>query len=307
MNIRKPTDYSAMYEALDHLMAAALPQVERYFEIGGAVSARPEKGAAVMAAEYLQTNYPTVKGFSPRNLRRMREFYRAYAQAPEQRELAMGLGWTQNAVILEAGLTPEERAWYLHAAAQNNWSKSELTERIAAQVDQEKSLDSIGAVCYTEREETVQESVSRDDKDTFCVSWEYLSESNGRVRDEGLGEKGGAGKGIPHRVCGHQPGGNREPGLSSCPAEAGRARDLLSGARCPPAPERRLREVRPADWDGPGQLPQYAPHLRRGLFREDTPPDVVCRPPGPGGGRSLVHRRLRGHLERCAGGVPRAA
>ena len=71
MNVRKPTDYSAMYGILDQLMGAELPQMELYFAIGRAVCARPEKGAAVMAAEYLQANYPECKGFSPRNLRRM--------------------------------------------------------------------------------------------------------------------------------------------------------------------------------------------------------------------------------------------
>ena len=81
MNTRKPADYSAMYGTLDQLMAAGLPQMELYFEIGRAVCARPEKGAAVMAAEHLQASCPESKGFSPRNLRRMREFYRAYADS----------------------------------------------------------------------------------------------------------------------------------------------------------------------------------------------------------------------------------
>ena len=306
MNIRKPTDYSAMYEALDRLMAADLPQMELYFELGRVVCARPEKGAAGMAAEHLQTNYPAVKGHSPRNLRRMRELYRAYAHAPEQRALVLGLGWTLNVVILEAELAPEERAWYLHTAAQNNWSKSELAEQIAAQAHLEKPLDSTGAVCYTEREETVQESVNRNDEDTLCVPRQYLQEPNGRVCDEGSGEEGRAGEGIPHRVRGHQPGGDREPGLSPRPPETGRVWHLLRGTRRPPASKGRLREVRPADWDGPGQPPQYVPHLRWGLRREDAPSDGVCRPPGPRGGRSLVHRGLRRYLERCSGGVPRA-
>ena len=64
MNTRKPADYSAMYGTLDQLMAAGLPQMELYFEIGRAVCARPEKGAAVMAAEHLQANYPGDRGFS---------------------------------------------------------------------------------------------------------------------------------------------------------------------------------------------------------------------------------------------------
>ena len=83
MNVRKPTDYSVIFAALDVLMAANLPQMELYRGIGRVVSYRPEKGAAVAAAEYLQSTYPDVAGFSPRSLRRMRDFYRAYESAPE--------------------------------------------------------------------------------------------------------------------------------------------------------------------------------------------------------------------------------
>ena len=74
MNKRKLVDYTSMYEALATLMKTELPEVELYFAIGWAVCARPEKGAAVMAAEHLQASCPESKGFSPRNLRRMREY-----------------------------------------------------------------------------------------------------------------------------------------------------------------------------------------------------------------------------------------
>lgn len=43
MNIRKPTDYTAMFAALDKLMAAQLPQMELYCEIGRVVSGRGRK------------------------------------------------------------------------------------------------------------------------------------------------------------------------------------------------------------------------------------------------------------------------
>ena len=74
MNVRKPVDYSTMFSALDELMAAALPQMELYHGIGQLISSRPEKGAAVAAAEYLSSTQADASGFSPRNLRRMREF-----------------------------------------------------------------------------------------------------------------------------------------------------------------------------------------------------------------------------------------
>ena len=112
MNIRKPTDYITMFTTLDTLMAAQLPQMELYREIGRVVSGRSEKGAAVAASEYLQAAYPTAEGFSPRNLRRMREFYAAYEESPEIIRLAMNLGWTQNVAILERCSSNEERSMH---------------------------------------------------------------------------------------------------------------------------------------------------------------------------------------------------
>ena len=50
MNIRKPADYSVLFSELDKLIAAQLPQMELYCEIGRVVSGRAEKGAAVLPA-----------------------------------------------------------------------------------------------------------------------------------------------------------------------------------------------------------------------------------------------------------------
>ena len=65
MNIRKPTDYSILFSELDTLMAAQLPQMELYREIGRVVSGRSEKGAAVAASEYLQAAYPAARASLP--------------------------------------------------------------------------------------------------------------------------------------------------------------------------------------------------------------------------------------------------
>ena len=149
MNVRKPTDYSTMFMALDTLMAANLPQMELYCDIGRIVSGRPEKGAAVAAAEHLQSVYPDVAGFSPRSLRRMRDFYRNYENAPEVMAEAMTIGWTQNMVIMEAELTLQKKAWYIRAVRQFGWSKLELAKQIAASAHLEKSLDLRPEVCYS--------------------------------------------------------------------------------------------------------------------------------------------------------------
>jgi hypothetical protein len=118
MNIRKNIDYSDLFAAVESAVSAGLPQMELYREIGRLVCQRTEKGAAVAVAEHLARCYPDASGFSPRNLRRMRDFYRVYGNCPKLMDQAMNVGWTQNVVIMEAELTLEERGWYLNAAAQ---------------------------------------------------------------------------------------------------------------------------------------------------------------------------------------------
>ena len=149
MNIRKNVDYSEMYAALDQTMAVRMLQMELYCEIGKAVCQRSEKGAAVAAAAYLSEHYPDSQGFSPRNLRRMRDFYRTYEDKPALLALAMQLGWTQNVVILEADLSMELREWYLKAANQFSWFKAELTQRIAANAHETIVLVIREKVCYS--------------------------------------------------------------------------------------------------------------------------------------------------------------
>ena len=160
MNIRKNIDYSDMYEALDMLMDKQLPQMELYREIGKAVCQRTEKGAAVAASEYLNKNYPDVKGFSPRSLRRMRDFYRTYKNNPALLSRAIQLGWIQNVVIMEADLTMELREWYMKAAMQCCWSKTELIANIAANAHENIVLAIEEEVCYiVEQEEKQAESL----------------------------------------------------------------------------------------------------------------------------------------------------
>lgn len=171
MNIRKNIDYSEMYKKLDMLMAKELPQMELYCEIGKAVCQRTEKGAAVMASEYLNKQYPDVKGFSPRSLRRMRDFYRTYENYPNLLPDAMQLGWSQNVVIMEADLTMELREWYMKAVEQFGWSKTELIANIAANAHENIVLAIVEKVCYiVEQEEKQTESnknLSADIKNKF--------------------------------------------------------------------------------------------------------------------------------------------
>ena len=149
MNIRKPVDYGTMYRELSAILAQNLPQMDEVYAIGKGISQRPEKGAAVAAAEYLQANFPDRVGFSPRNVRRMRDFYKTYENDQTLLRLAMKIGWTLNVVIMEAELTREIRKWYLEQARERQWSKAVLLEKLASAAHLEKLLDADADTCYT--------------------------------------------------------------------------------------------------------------------------------------------------------------
>ena len=168
MNIRKNIDYTEMYEAIDELMVQQLPQMELYCGIGKAVCRRTEKGAAVMASEYLNQHYPDVKGFSPRSLRRMRDFYRTYEDHPALLSRAMKLGWTLNVVIMEADLTMDLREWYMKAAEQFGWSKSELISGIAKSIHLEIILEIEQEMC---------DNIQKLEGDTVSSAWGTIPDS----------------------------------------------------------------------------------------------------------------------------------
>ena len=87
MNIKKPVDYSTMYRELTTIPAKNLPHMIEIHAIGKVISQRPEKGAAVAAAEFLQANFPDRTGFSPRNVRRMCDFYKVYENDQDRKSV----------------------------------------------------------------------------------------------------------------------------------------------------------------------------------------------------------------------------
>ena len=133
MNVRKPVDYGTMYRELTAILVQNLPPMDEIYAIGKTISQRPEKGAAVAAAEFLQTNFPDRAGFSPRNVRRMRDFYKTYENDQALLRLAMKIGWTLSVLIMEAKLSRLQKRFYIYKAmteklsqiASANWTPAQ--------------------------------------------------------------------------------------------------------------------------------------------------------------------------------------
>ena len=147
MNVRKPANYGTMYRELTASLTQNLLQMDEVYAIGKAISQRPEKGAAVAAAEFLQANFPDRTGFSPRNVRRMRDFYRTYENDQTRLRLAMKIGWTLNVVIMEADLTRAQRMLCLQMTTVKNLSKKELLEIILNGAFVEEAVDEPDEIC----------------------------------------------------------------------------------------------------------------------------------------------------------------
>ncbi len=73
-----------------------------------------------------------IKGYSPQNLWRMRQFYLEYKDKPELLELALNIPWGQNMLIIQQIKHNKERAYYLKATDQLGWSRSVLLNQIKA-------------------------------------------------------------------------------------------------------------------------------------------------------------------------------
>jgi len=111
--------------------------IDLYWQIGEHISqkiAAAEWGDGVvdqLAAHIAQTQ-PGLRGFTRRNLFRMRQFYETYRGETQALGLLRQLPWTHNLIILSQSKRPEEREFYLRMAVQEKWSKRDLERQFQA-------------------------------------------------------------------------------------------------------------------------------------------------------------------------------
>ena len=87
--------------------------------------------------------------------------------------MALKLGWTQNAVILEECEDSRELAWYLRSALEHHWTKAELLGQIQAGAWLREGLDEPDNTCYTENN-TVSAGCLEHEEDPFCLPRQEL-------------------------------------------------------------------------------------------------------------------------------------
>jgi predicted nuclease of restriction endonuclease-like (RecB) superfamily len=108
--------------------------INMYWDIGEYVSRRVAEsgwGKSVVKdfADFIQSRYTGIKGFSPSNIWRMCQFYEMYSGNEKLAPLVRELDWTHNLQIMSCK-TNEEREFYLTLSIKNRYSKRELKRQM---------------------------------------------------------------------------------------------------------------------------------------------------------------------------------
>lgn len=75
---------------------------------------------------------PTLKGFSDKNLWRMKQFYETYRDSAKLSPLVREISWTNNLAIITRTKSEAEQEFYLRMCIAENYSKRELERQISS-------------------------------------------------------------------------------------------------------------------------------------------------------------------------------
>lgn len=110
--------------------------IDLYWNVGKYLSvkiASSEWGDGVVKqlAAHIEKNCPDIKGFSDKNLWRMKQFYEAYADDNEKLSTVLRqISWSNNLTILSRTQSAEERKFYLQKCISERYSNRELNRQI---------------------------------------------------------------------------------------------------------------------------------------------------------------------------------
>lgn len=144
MNKQAPANTQPVFsEVLQHIQQARqtiftqanTALIDLYWLIGKTISHKVQseawgKGVVTELARYIAHSAPDIKGFSDKNLWRMKQFYETYCNDEKRLARVRALPWTHNTIIFSRCKSAEEREYYIHAVLNEKLSKRELERQI---------------------------------------------------------------------------------------------------------------------------------------------------------------------------------
>lgn len=81
-------------------------------------------------SDYIQHQFPGIKGFNRRGLYRMKQFYETYAGNEKMSALLTQLSWTNHLLIMSGSKSEEEREFYIRLAVKEKYSSRQLERQM---------------------------------------------------------------------------------------------------------------------------------------------------------------------------------
>lgn len=152
--------------------------INLYWNIGEYISKKIERsewGDAVVTelANFIQTHEPEIKGFSDKNIWRMKQFYETYIDFPKLSPLVREISWSHNLAIFSRCKSAEEREFYLKLANQESYSFRQLERQISASLF-ERTMIGNAKLSTTLRESN--KVISNTFKDSYVFDFLNLPE-----------------------------------------------------------------------------------------------------------------------------------
>jgi predicted nuclease of restriction endonuclease-like (RecB) superfamily len=138
-----PSDYLETLDQIKNLVLSAKSNslrainyqvVNLYWETGRILSLRTEtgwgKGVVEQLAGDITAFYPSIQGFSPSNLWRMKKFYETYKDNQKLVSATREISWTHNHTIFDMVKDEQERLFYIGLAKREGFSVKTLRQKI---------------------------------------------------------------------------------------------------------------------------------------------------------------------------------
>ena len=154
--------------------------IDLYWNIGKFISKKidlAEWGDSVVweLAKHIQQNEPDIKGFSDKNIWRMKQFYETYKDFPKLSTLLREISWSHNLAIFSRCKSVEEREFYLKLAKQECYSFRELDRQISASLF-ERTM--IGNTKLPPALRETNQNLTNTFKDSYVFEFLSLSETH---------------------------------------------------------------------------------------------------------------------------------
>lgn len=163
--------------------------IDLYWNIGKYISNKidiAEWGDSVVLelAKHIKKNEPEIKGFSDKNIWRMKQFYETYKDLPKLSTLLREISWSHNLAIFSRCKTVEEREFYLKIVNQEGYSFRELERQISASLF-ERTMIGNTKLSMTLKE--ANQNLTNTFKDSYVFEFLNMSESHSeRELQQGL-------------------------------------------------------------------------------------------------------------------------